>query len=156
MKNEIKVSMANQSDAVTIGSLVFELLQELYPELGSSYKKESLIGTLRQLLKENSGVWAFLASTGTGERVGVLTLNECAAIYAGGYFGEITELYVLPEYRSSKVGAALVDAAAEFGRKRGWANIEVGAPDVPRWKRTLAFYIRYGFIEVGPRLDLTL
>ena len=148
--------MANQSDAVTIGSLVFELLQELYPELGSRYKQENLIGISRQLLKENSGVWAFLASTETGERVGILTLNECAAIYAGGYFGEITELYVIPEHRSSNVGAALVDAAAEFGRKRGWTSIEVGAPDVPRWEKTLAFYTRYGFKEVGPRLDLTL
>ena len=156
MKNEIEISMASQFDAVTVGGFIFELLQELYPEMGSMYEKEHLIRVSQQLLKENSGVWAFLASTGTGERVGVLTLNECAAIYAGGYFGEITELYVIREYRSSKVGAALVDAAAEFGRKRGWANIEVGAPDVPRWERTLVFYIRHGFKEVGPRLDLTL
>jgi len=156
MKNEIIISMASQSDANTVGGFVFDLLQELYPELGSSYKQENLIETSRQLIKEKSGVWAFLASTGTGERVGVLTLNECAAIYAGGYFGEITELYVIPEYRSSNVGAALVDAAADFGRKRGWKNIEVGAPEVPRWERTLAFYIRHGFREVGPRLDLTL
>ena len=156
MKNEIKISMASQFDSVTVGGFVFELFQELYPELSSMYELDDLIETSRQLLKKKSGVWAFLASTGTGNRVGVLTLNECAAIYAGGYFGEITELYVVPEYRSSKVGAALIDAAAEFGKKRGWANIEVGAPDVPRWEKTLAFYTRYGFKEVGPRLDLTL
>jgi hypothetical protein len=34
--------------------------------------------------------------------------------------------------------------------------LEVGAPDVPRWQRTVDFYKRNGFKEVGPRLYLPL
>ena len=49
--------------------------------------------------------------------VGVVTLNECAAIYSGGRFGEISELYVVPDYRSKGVGAMLMEAAVALGRE---------------------------------------
>lgn len=58
-------------------------------------------------------------------------LNECAVINSGGRFGEISELYVTPEYRAKGVGARWIEAAAAFGRDRGWPNLEVGAPRVP-------------------------
>ena len=79
-------------------------------------------------------------------------LNECAAIYAGGRFGEITELYVVPEARSTGVAAALVAAAVRVAGDKGWRRLEVGAPAQPAWARTLAFYERQGFAPVGPRL----
>ncbi len=97
-----------------------------------------------------------MARTADGEPVGLLMLNECAAIYAGGKFGEISEFYVATRHRSAGVGALLVDAAADFGRNRGWLELEVGTPDVPRWQRTVDFYLEYGFKEVGPRLGLHL
>ena len=50
----------------------------------------------------------------------------------------------------------LIEAAVVLGRERGWPNIEVGAPSVPAWQRTVDFYLRSGFEEVGPRLDLTI
>jgi GNAT superfamily N-acetyltransferase len=74
----------------------------------------------------------------------------------GGRFGEICELYVVPDYRSKGVGALLIEAAVSFGRKRGWLGIEVGTPSAPTWQRTIDFYRRHGFEEVGPSLDLTL
>lgn len=77
-------------------------------------------------------------------------LNECAAIYVGGRFGEISELYVVPDARSENVGALLTDAAAAFGRERNWPFIEVGAPSVPAWQRTVDFYLKHGFEEIGP------
>ena len=43
--------------------------------------------------------------------VGVLTLNECAAIYTGGKFGEIPELYVELNLRSAGIGPMLLEAA---------------------------------------------
>jgi hypothetical protein len=33
---------------------------------------------------------------------------------------------------------------------------EVGAPAVPRFQRTVNFYVRNGFVEVGPRLSHAL
>ena len=93
-----------------------------------------------------------LVASRDGRDVGLIMLNECAAIYAGGRFGEITELYVLPDCRSGGVARQLVARATDLARARGWTRLEVGAPDQPAWARTKAFYQREGFAEVGPRL----
>ncbi|WP_419177305.1 GNAT family N-acetyltransferase [Ruegeria halocynthiae] len=82
----------------------------------------------------------------------MIMLNECAAIYAGGVFGEISELYVLPKLRSRGTAGALIQEAVDLGCSRKWNRLEVGAPNQPEWKRTFDFYIRSGFDEVGPRL----
>ena len=42
----------------------------------------------------------------------MLTVNECTALYAGGPFGEIAEVYITPDSRSAVIGGRLVDAAA--------------------------------------------
>jgi GNAT superfamily N-acetyltransferase len=137
-----------------VGRLIYELLAELYPELG--YERDGCIDSARTLLAGGDAVWSFLATTRDDRDLGVVTLNECAAIYAGGRFGEISELYVVPDGRSKNVGARLTEAAAAFGRERGWPFIEVGAPSVPAWQRTVDFYLKHGFEEIGPRLQLTL
>lgn len=97
-----------------------------------------------------------LAASLDGRAVGLILLNECAAIYAGGRFGEITELYVEPAHRSRGVVRALVAKAVDIGRLCGWTRLEVGAPGGPGWARTRAFYERQGFAEVGPRLKRPL
>lgn len=95
-------------------------------------------------------------ASGAGEAVGVLTLNECASISAGGKFGEITEMYVQSAFRSQGIGASLIRAALEFGRLREWTRLEVGAPPDPPWARSSAFHRRNGFKDWGPRLKLSL
>lgn len=154
MDSPLVVLPAGPGQAERVGTLVHKLLAELYPELG--YERDPCIETARKLLVEGEGVWAFLATTPGGTDVGVVSLNECSAIYAGGRFGEISELYVTPDFRSKGVGSLLLEAAVALGRERGWPNLEVGAPSVPAWQRTVDFYCRHGFEEVGPRLDLTL
>jgi GNAT superfamily N-acetyltransferase len=154
MESEFLVIQAAPSDFERVGRLTFELLDELFPELG--YERDACIATARALLASESGVWSFIATQSDGRDIGVVMLNECSAIYAGGQFGEISELYVAPDYRSIGIGARLIAAAAEFGRERGWPDLEVGAPSVPVWQRTVDFYLRNGFEEVGPRLDLRL
>ncbi len=154
MKSEVAVRQASSKEFERVGHLVYELLTELYPD--TAHKRSVFVDTARTLLTGSGGVWSFLATTPDDRDVGVVTLNECAAIYAGGRFGEISEFYVVPGFRSKGVGALLVEAAVAFGRERGWPDIEVGAPSVPTWQRTVDFYLRHGFEEVGPRLDLTL
>ncbi len=83
-------------------------------------------------------------------------LGECAAVYAGGVFGVITELYVVPEHRSEGVAPPLIEAAREFGKTRGWTHVEVTAPPLPKWRRTVDFYLREGFTEIGVRLKRSL
>jgi GNAT superfamily N-acetyltransferase len=154
MKPQIVVGQATSEEFDQVGHLVYALLTELYPDL--PYERSAFIDAARTLLETGRDVWSFLARAPDGRAVGVVTLNECAAIYAGGHFGEISEFYVVPDFRSKGVGALLLEAAVEFGRQRGWSNIEVGAPRVPAWQRTFDFYRRNGFEEVGPRLDLAL
>jgi len=154
MESEFLVVQAAPTDFERVGRLTFELLDELFPELG--YQQDACIATARTLLAGEAGVWSFIATQSDERDIGVVMLNECSAIYAGGQFGEISELYVAPDCRSIGVGARLIAAAAEFGRKRGWPDLEVGAPSVPVWQRTVDFYLRNGFEEIGPRLDLRL
>ncbi len=153
MNSGVAVRQASSKDCERVGHLVYELLTELYPD--TAHDRGGFIDAARALLSGSEGVWSFLATTPDDREVGVITLNECAAIYSGGRFGEIPEFYVEPGFRSKGVGALLVEAAVAFGRERGWPNIEVGAPMVPTWQRTFDFYLRHGFQEVGPRLDLT-
>jgi len=154
MEAAIVVRQAGPEEFERVGRLIYELLAELYPELG--YERDGCVDSARILLAGSDGVWAFLASTRDDRDLGVVMLNECAAIYAGGRFGEISELYVVPDGRSKNVGARLTEAAAAFGRKRKWPFIEVGAPSVPAWQRTVDFYLKRGFEEIGPRLQITL
>ena len=154
MTPRIVVQQAGPNEAERVGRLACSLLAELYPD--SKFERIFFTEAARALLGGSEGVWAFLATTSGARDVGLVTLNECAAIYAGGHFGEISEMYVVPDYRSKSVGALLIETAISFGRERGWPDIEVGAPSPPRWQRTVDFYLRHGFEEVGPRLDLEL
>ncbi len=154
MNSEVAVRQASSKEFERVGHLVYELLTELYPD--AAHKRSVFVDTARTLLTGSGAVWSFLATTPDDRDVGVVTLNECAAIYAGGRFGEISEFYVVPDSRSKGVGALLIEAAVAFGRERGWLDMEVGAPSIPTWQRTVDFYLRHGFEEVGPRLDLRL
>ncbi len=155
MNLEIKVVAASPADAEVVGELVYSLLLELFAEHSHLFPLEKMQKAAAELLPSGSGVWSFLAMNGN-DVVGMINLNECSAIYAGGKFGEITELYVKPEFRSGKIGELLISRAREFARGRAWEVLEVGAPDVPRCQRTLDFYLENGFSEVGPRLEMAV
>lgn len=140
----------------SVAKLVASLLRELAPEQTSGDAVEKIEGVATTLLNGQNNVWALLAESDTGQPVGVLTLNQCAALYAGGRFGEISEFYVAPACRSAQIGEKLLEAARRFGRNRQWTRLEVGAPEMPAWARTMAFYKAKGFREVGPRLKCDL
>lgn len=144
----ISVRLAQGEDASTVAGLVHSLLDELSSGKGPGVEE---IAERAETVLSGTGVVAVIAFAGDAP-IGVMTLNECAAIYAGGKFGEISELYVRPEMRSKGVAQRLLDYAQKEALARGWKRIEVGAPGQPDWHRTLNFYLRNGFDEVGPRL----
>ena len=156
----IALRQATRDDAATVARLVHSLVAELDPERADAQLLRDYSAVSASLLDDADGkpriYWAFLAETPEGEVVGLITLNECAATYAKGRFGEIPELYIAPAYRSQGLGALLLDKAVTFAEGRGWPRLEVGAPDLPRWQRTVDFYLRQGFLEVGPRLKRTI
>lgn len=140
------------ADARSVAHLVDELLVELHH---GELEPADRVSIAETVLAQTSRSFGYLALEGDSP-VGVLLMTEAMAIYAGGAFGQITELYVRPECRSGGLAAALVREAARFGKERGWKRLDVGAPVQPRWARTLAFYLSAGFVEVGPRLRLDL
>lgn len=145
---EISVRVANTEDAATVAHFVHALLDEL------SGGEAPTIAEIREIalgLIDRAGVIAMIAYA-DNQPVGAMTLNECEAIYAGGKFGEISELYVDPNHRSQGIARQLLDNAQSVAATRGWKRIEVGAPGQPEWQLTLNFYLRNGFDEVGPRL----
>ena len=155
MKFDIDIVMASPADSEVVAELVYSLLMEFFSEQSHLFPIEKMKNAAAELLIPGSGVWSFLAMNGN-DVVGMINLNECAAIYAGGRFGEITELYIKPEFRSKKVGEKLISKAKDFAREKKWETIEVGAPDVPRCQRTVNFYLRNGFSEIGPRLEINV
>ena len=145
---ELTLRRLGPKDAPVVAMLLHGLFDEL--DSGKGPSLASLERTAGDVLASAAidGILAYHDD----QPVGVIMLNECLAIYAGGGFGEITELYVLPAYRSRGVAAKLLEAATEIAREKGWKRFEVGAPGQPAWRRSLEFYIREGFEEVGPRL----
>ena len=150
--NEPTISLVRTApdDSEVVSGLLWRLFDEL--DDGNGPALSQVKNSAARLLTDGlvTGVIAY----DRGRPVGVLMLNECAAIYAGGRFGEITELYVAPEYRSRGIAPRLIEEAKIIASERGWVRLEVGAPDQPAWSRTLAFYLREGFENVGPRLRL--
>ena len=144
----IDIVSLTEADTPAVAEFVYLLIDELAPGAGPNRQAMSAIAQEVLPLDSVSGFLAVVENITTG----VVLMNECAAIYAGGKFGEISELYVRPEYRSKGIAARLLEAAGNHAQERGWKRLEVGAPAQPEWKRTLNFYLREGFEEVGPRL----
>ena len=148
----IVLRLAIREDAATVAHLIHALVGELDPGRADAALLAHYMDAAAAHVGRDAGYWAFLAEAPENGAVGLITLNECTAIYAGGCFGEIPELYIAPAYRSQGLGALLLDRAIAFAKTRGWSRLEVGAPDQPRWQRTVDFYRKQGFTEVGPRL----
>lgn len=139
--------------------IVFALVEQLLRELGEEgdeagpLDRDALAAAWRARHDQH---FAFLAQVGDSDAVGVVTVAESFAAYAGGPYGIINEMYVAPGYRSAGVGARLIAAVAALGRARGWRRIDVTAPEAARWARTRQFYERLGFRFAGPKLKLLL
>jgi GNAT superfamily N-acetyltransferase len=95
-----------------------------------------------------------LATSGTA--IGYLGMNDRFAVYAGGPFAQITELYVAPEVRRKGVAEDLVTYAEGRARVKAARSMEVGAPTAKTHPEAHAFYQAVGYVEVGPRLSKAL
>ncbi|HTA40654.1 MAG TPA: GNAT family N-acetyltransferase [Candidatus Acidoferrales bacterium] len=99
---------------------------------------------------------ALVALDDAGSLAAVATLAQSFAIYAGGRYGILLEMYVKRAHRSKGLGAELLRRAVAYGRSRGWSRIEVTAPEGNQWSRTVAFYERNGFRYAGPKLKIPI
>ncbi|MCD9146694.1 GNAT family N-acetyltransferase [Pseudophaeobacter flagellatus] len=148
----MEIIEATPADSVLVADFITRLLAELS---GAENSDPSDLLEISASLLARDDVIGLFAYDGDAP-IGLIMLNQCAAIYAGGLFGEVTELFVQSDRRSVGVAQTLLHAAKELGRARGWTRLEVGAPTQPKWQRSLRFYQREGFQETGPRLRLLL
>jgi GNAT superfamily N-acetyltransferase len=134
-----------------------QLLKALYLELGE--EKESVEYLDKNLIAKiiDTGITEiYLVKDIRQKVIGIMTLTEGQSIYAGGKYGLLDEMYVRPEFRSDNIGTEMVEKMKRIGLQKKWKRIDVTAPTEERWKRTVAFYERSGFLFTGPKLKLKL
>lgn len=132
--------------------MVVQLTQEICERTHAQHFDIDSEGTVRrcaQLL--SAGHYAAIIGRSDNIPVAVATITETYALYAGGKIGVIPEFYVIPEFRSSGVGAMLIEQVRNYGRQRGWSCIELCTPPLPEFERTLSFYQHNGLMPVGGR-----
>lgn len=139
--------------------LVLALIEELLAELGGEGQEFAGIDRhrLQADLADNvaSGRFlALLAKDQSGTPIGVLTLSASFALYAGGEYGVIDEIYVRPDWRGQGIGEALIGEAVAMARERRWFRLEVTGPEVDSEGRVAGFYRKVGFEFTGPKLRL--
>lgn len=149
---EITIRPAGAEQASLIAALTKALLEEIMAATGTrhfSFDAVAAAGHFRDFLGHD-GYAAYLARQGE-QPVGFVTLSETRALYAGGVFGIVTELYVHPELRSQGIGEHLLEAARSHARQAGWVRLEVTTPPLPEFDRALNFYQAHGFEIAGGR-----
>ncbi|AOU99311.1 GNAT family N-acetyltransferase [Acidihalobacter yilgarnensis] len=153
MSAAYSVAPATPADAAGVAVLVGELLGEIVRATGTAAFDFDLAETQARLADFLAGgrYFVFTARDEAGDLAGFLTLYEGCALYAGGVFGTLAELYVRPECRSGGLGRSLLAEARALGAARAWTRLEVTTPPLPEFAATLAFYEREGFAVTGGR-----
>ena len=149
---EISIRSGSPEDAGTISGFVTALTEEICAAMNSRYFNldlEETTALCRTLMEQNRYV-ALLAFV-QNEPVGVATLSEGCALYVGGALATVQEVYVVPEKRSQRIGAALMASIHEMGVTRQWKAIELCTPPLPEFERSIKFYEGQGFRVVGGR-----
>ncbi len=135
---------------------LLSLSKKLFDEIGHQFPiddNKKAKAFYHNLLKNKKYI-VFIASDAKNSACGMITLNEGISVYAGGTFGIIREFYVVKQKRSAGIGKTLLHKAVEFARNKGWKRLEVTPPHKEEWQRSYNFYMREGFVEIGPRLKL--
>lgn len=142
--------------------IVLTLVEALFTELGqegqefAQIDKDKLFRDIHNDLAQGLAASRFIALLARDKGdvpVGVLTMSSSFAVYAGGEYGIVQEMYVLPAFRGKGIGKALVRAAVIFARDRQWFRLDVTGPeDDPG--RTVRFYEALGFEFTGHKLRL--
>lgn len=136
---------------------VIELLTALYIELGEEADCVHFLTPecVKEIMDSNT-TEAYLIKDGNNTTLGIITLAESNAFFAGGRYGLLDEMYVKPRFRSLNIGSLIMDKIKNIAIERKWSRIDVTGPIDEKWSRTLAFYKKCGFEFTGPKLKLII
>ncbi len=149
------ITPARADDYPTLIKLIKMLLMELGDE-ASDIDKMNDADLIKQLALNVEKHIIYVARDDSKRIVGMITIAESFAVYAGGHYGVINEMYVVPECRSQQIGTRLLDEVKNLAVRKNWNRIDVTAPTEERWKRTVKFYEKQGFVFTGPKLKFSL
>ena len=141
----INFRIADESDTHAVAVM----LAELFEEVEHTPDASEIAAIFADIDAEDSHS-TLLAINESEDIVGIATIVECLSLSAGGKYGVINELYVVPEYRSEGVGKMLLDEIKDLADGRGWTRLEVTTPG-DEFTKTLRFYTREDFYKIGPR-----
>lgn len=128
---------------------VKNLLTEFYAEIEHDLPPDT---DLVKLIEDFNKKGIIRIAVYDNEIIGLICLFESYAIYANGKFAVLNELYVKPQFRSQRLGEKLMQYAYELKEIKGWSRIEVSTPEESKWKRTLNFYLKEGFMQTGVKM----
>ena len=143
---------ATYSDVNDIARLVKDLTDEIIERTTAKHFNVN-IEQITKLLKDflESGKYSVLVALQDNKIVGFANLCPSYALYAEGNFGIVQEFYVVPEHRSSGLGAALIKECAILAKNKGWKRLELCTPPIPEFDPTIKFYQTNGFEITGGR-----
>jgi|GEM_PF-450460 len=143
---EIEIKELNEDEDIlqfsTVLSVFFAEIEHIMSESGD------MISLIKDFL--SSGFIALALCN--NEIIGFISIIESKALYAGGKYGVINELYVKSNYRSNGIGTKLIGYAQELKEKKNWTRLELSTPDELKWSRTVAFYEKIGFKKIGLKM----
>jgi GNAT superfamily N-acetyltransferase len=129
---------------------VASLVARFFAEEGFATPAAAVRARARPFLESPANA-AVLALRGGGP-VGIATLTTAFGFETGRY-GEIEDLYVVPEHRGRGVARALLDAVVAEARSIGCHDVEiVVTPGAERSRGLTAFYERLGWRDTGRRI----
>lgn len=136
----VGVTSSNEADAVA-------LLQRFFAEEGFATPRPLIAVNFKTMLGDGS-CWGALALA-DGRAIGIVTVTSILYV-EWGRLGEISDLYVLPEFRRHGVARALVAAAIAWCRERGCASVSVvTTPEGEASHGLSKVYAKLGFVGTG-------
>ena len=127
-----------------------EMLLDFYAEISHSFSPNNLDEIILEFLEK--GIVIVALNLSSNKIIGFICVIESNALYAGGNFGVINELYIIPEFRSRKIGQKLIDFLIEIAKKKNWSRLELDTPEIEKSEKTIQFYKKAGFVPIGFRM----
>ena len=154
MSDSVEILAIEKNEYFDLSVMVGELLTEIMEKIDHKsfhYNQAETTNRIENYIALDK-YWVFIAKDlNSSENIGFVSMYESFALYSGGVFGTIPELYVRPNWRSQNIGRYLLNKASDFARSKNWHRLEVTTPPLPEFDRTLDFYQSHGFEIAGGR-----
>ena len=142
-----EIRAVREDDWRAMRDIRLEALREAPAAFGSTYAREVVFTEADWRRRADGyGFFAFLP------HLGELPVGLAGGIDEGAGAGELVSMWVRPQARGRKVGAALVMAVVDWARGRGLSRLNLWVTDGNQAARAL--YEQCGFTPAGERQPL--